>query len=234
MPRLLRGLFLSFLAGSPAAWAARPFVSDDARITAKGSCQLESWVRQNRSSTEVWALPACQVVENLEVTFGAGRANMPGNGGATTDYVLQAKTLFRELNTDGWGIGLAIGTMRHPEINVGPNQLGNTYAYVPVSVSFAGDRLVMHANLGWLRDKASGDNQTTWGLGTEVNLHRRFTLIAESFGHDDVSPYWQAGVRFHVIPGLFQVDSSLGRQYGGTRDSQWMSLGVRLTPERLF
>ena len=32
-------------------------------------------------------------------------------------------------------IGFAVGTIRHPEINPGPNMLGNTYAYIPLSVS---------------------------------------------------------------------------------------------------
>ncbi|MEW6563131.1 MAG: hypothetical protein AB1400_07865 [Pseudomonadota bacterium] len=34
------------------AWAARPFVTDDARLTKANSCQLESWTRSYSGSRE--------------------------------------------------------------------------------------------------------------------------------------------------------------------------------------
>ena len=52
--------------------AARPFVTDDARLTTEGSCQLESWARLYENSSEIWALPACNPFGNLEVTLGEG------------------------------------------------------------------------------------------------------------------------------------------------------------------
>jgi hypothetical protein len=104
------------------AFAARPFVTDDARLTAAGSCQIESWMRIDPDSKELWALPACNPTGNLEFTFGAGRARHSDEPPAN-DYVLQLKTLFRPLETNGWGWGLAVGTIRHPEINPGPNML---------------------------------------------------------------------------------------------------------------
>ena len=173
------------------AWAARPFVTDDARLTSAGSCQLESWARLYRHSTELWALPACNPTGNLELSFGGGQARTDG-AGTSHDYVLQLKTLMRPLRRNDWGIGIALGTIRHPQVNPGPNLLGNTYAYLPFSASFADDRLVVHANLGWLRDKASHRSQLTWGLGSEVLLSRQWTLVAESFGANAGASYWQA------------------------------------------
>ncbi|NCV70156.1 MAG: hypothetical protein EBW55_05505, partial [Betaproteobacteria bacterium] len=59
---LSRFIFLSILLGvCNLAHAARPFVTDDARLTTAGSCQLESWTRVNRASKpsarseEYWA-----------------------------------------------------------------------------------------------------------------------------------------------------------------------------------
>lgn len=116
------------------AFGARPFVTDDARLTTGGSCQIESWMRVYPDSNELWALPACNPTGNLEFTLGGGRAKPQGEQ-ATTDYLFQLKTLFRPLATNDWGWGLAVGTIRHPEINPGPNMLGNTYAYIPLSIS---------------------------------------------------------------------------------------------------
>ncbi len=236
--RLIRDLALAALmatatlAATP-AWAARPFVTDDARLTTAGSCQLEAWSRQYRSSHEYWALPACNPTGNLELTLGGGAASLPG-GGWSDDYVVQAKTLLRKLDTHGWGIGAAIGTIRHPKVNPGPNLMGNVYAYVPLSISFADDLLIVHMNAGWLHDKASTRHQGTWGLGTELNLNPHWTLITESYGNTVDTPYWQAGFRYSVIPGLFQVDTTLGRQYGSNRDTRWLSFGIRYTPDKLF
>lgn len=215
------------------SWAARPFVTDDARLTTAGSCQLESWTRIYRSSTELWALPACNPTGNLEFTFGGGVAREDGTRGGIEDYVFQAKTLFRELTPGGWGAGIAMGTIMHPKINPGPNLLGNTYVYLPLSLSFSDDRAVLHLNAGWLRDKATQSSQATWGVGSELNVNPRWTLIAESFG-SSTSRFWQAGARYNVIPRLFQLDTTTGSQFGGERDARWISFGLRFTPEKLF
>ncbi|MBL8427420.1 MAG: hypothetical protein JNM16_08135, partial [Dechloromonas sp.] len=130
----LKNLACTALIIPTCAFAARPFVTDDARLTTAGSCQLESWMRIYPDSKELWALPACNPTGNLEFTVGGGRARHD-DAPATSDYVFQAKTLFRPLETNDWGIGFAVGTIRHPEINPGPNMLGNTYAYIPLSVS---------------------------------------------------------------------------------------------------
>jgi hypothetical protein len=104
------------------AWAARPFVTDDARLTTAGSCQLESWVRTYPQSRETWALPACNPGGNLELPVGGGWARYD-DAPATKDQVFQLKTLFRPLETNGWGWGLAVGTVRHRDVR--PNLLGH-------------------------------------------------------------------------------------------------------------
>lgn len=133
-------------------FAARPFVTDDARLTTGGSCQLESWLLIYPDGQEIWALPACNPTGNLEFTIGGGLAKYAGES-ATSDYVFQAKTLIRPLETNNWGLGLSVGTILHPEINPGLNQLGNTYAYIPLSVSLSDDKVIIHTNIGWLKDR---------------------------------------------------------------------------------
>jgi hypothetical protein len=94
--------------------------------------------------------------------------------------------------------------------------------------------LVVHVNTGWLRDKATNKDLMTWGLGTELNLDKHWTLIAESFGNSADSAYWQAGTRYSLIPGLLQLDATAGQQAGGTMNQRWLSFGVRLTPAKMF
>lgn len=229
----LRALAFTALVIPSFAFAARPFVTDDARLTTGGSCQLESWMRIYPDSRELWALPACNPTGNLEFTFGGGRAKNEGEK-ATNDYVFQMKTLFRPLETNSWGWGLAVGTIRHPENNPGPNMLGNTYAYIPLSASFNDDKIIIHTNLGWLKDKASGLNSTSWGIGGEFKLHQKLLGIAETYGDDRGSSYGQVGVRYSVIPDLFQVDATFGQQLSGPGERRWVSFGIRYTPDKLF
>lgn len=215
------------------AQAARPFVTDDARLTTAGSCQVESWSRLYTRSVEAWALPACNPTGNFEITAGGGRARPEGQS-STTDQILQIKSLVRELTPHGLGWGLAVGTVRHPEIAPGPNQLGNSYAYVPLSVSMNDDRWILHANAGWLRDKASHQNRFTWGLGAEIPASPRWLLIAESFGDSRNRPFVQTGLRYAILPNLLQIDATLGQQLNPLPGGRWLSFGLRFTPDRLF
>lgn len=59
-------------------------------------------------------------------------------------------------------------------------------------------------------------------------------LIAEAFGDHRQKPFVQTGIRFTVIPGLFQIDATRGTQPGGQGGNTWTSLGIRYTPDKLF
>jgi len=214
------------------ARAARPFVTDDARLTTAGSCQVESWSRIYPSSREVWALPACNPGGNFEVTAGGGLAR-PDATSSSSDYILQGKTLFRSLAPGGWGMGLAFGRVLHPEVNPGPNLLGNTYAYVPVSISLLDDRLITHVNFGWLKDRATREDRATWGVGAELRLDERWLGIAEVFGDSRNKPYTQFGTRFSLLSD-FQIDATLGAQFGASGVNRWLSLGLRYIPDKLW
>lgn len=214
------------------ARAARPFVTDDARLTTAGSCQVESWSRIYPSSREVWALPACNPGGNFEVTAGGGLAR-PDATSSSSDYILQGKTLFRSLAPGGWGMGLAFGRVLHPEVNPGPNLLGNTYAYVPVSISLLDDRLITHVNFGWLKDRATREDRATWGVGAELHLDERWLGIAEVFGDSRNKPYTQFGTRFSLLSD-FQIDATLGAQFGASGVNRWLSLGLRYIPDKLW
>lgn len=207
--------------------AARPMVTDDARVVDARSCQLESWTRFNRTSTEYWALPGCNIGKDTELTLGGARGDS-GTAVATTDVVFQAKHLLKPLAADGWGLAAAIGQVRHPAIDQGGNLLGDLYVNVPLSLAFGGERQVMHVNAGWLHDRTDSRHRATWGLGSETALGARAQLIAESYGQSGAAPYYQAGIRLWLVPQRVQIDATAGAQVGGGHETQWFSLGLRL------
>jgi hypothetical protein len=204
------------------AHAGRPMVTDDAGLVEARSCQVEAWAQVYRRSTEYWVQPACNLGGNLEITLGGALGHEAGRT-RTGAVVLQGKTLFKPLQTNGWGIGLAAGTVRHPQAGADAR---DWYAYVPASFSLHDDAVVVHVNLGWLRTGPIRSDRLTWGLGTELGLSARTWLIAEIFGEDRDRPFQQFGLRHELVPGRVQVDAAYGGRSGAGGDERWFSLGL--------
>ena len=205
------------------ALAARPMTTDDARLTDARACQLESWLHLHDSQREWWALPACNPGGNLEITIGGAIAynESTAQSGA---QVAQVKTLFKPLETNGWGIGLAAGYAVQP----GKTRSGSAYFYIPASFSFADDHLVIHTNLGYTREREHQANRLTWGLGSEILITPRLYVIAETYGQDKGNPFFQTGLRYWIIPNRLQIDTTYGSQFAHIRNESWLSIGLRI------
>ena len=229
--RLNRMTLLGLLLAPTLTWAARPFMTDDARLTTAGSCQLETWIRRDANRTEQWALPACNPTGRLEITAG-GAALRDAAMGYSVDALLQVKTLFKTMPANGWGAGVALGHLRHRSHELAGVAQGQTYLYLPVSVSFGEGRWVTHTNVGWSRDRANGQDQLTWGMGLETQLHPRWLWIGETFGNDRQKPFWQTGLRYQLVPELLQIDATWGAPQSLRSSHNWLSFGLRWTPEK--
>jgi len=222
--RCAAALSLVLIAVSWRVEAARPMVTDDARIVDGKSCQLESWIKRNRDSSEYWALPACNFSGNLELTLG-GAFTRGDDISQTSDVVLQGKTLFRPLQSNGWGSGLVFGADRHPAERASGF---DAYVYSPNSFSFADDRFVLHVDAGWLRSQVSHEGRATWGVGSETQLTERTWFIAETFSQTESKPSYQLGLRHWLVQDRLQIDTTYGDRFGGRGAAQWFSVGLRL------
>lgn len=229
MTVFFRRFTLLFLLGyASQGYCARPMVTDDARVVDPKSCQLESWVKLNKGSTEFWALPGCNVGQNLEITYGGAITREESNS-HTTDTVLQAKTLLRPLTTNDYGVGLVVGHVKHPNAeNNEKNMIGDAYLYVPVSISMLDDRFVLHTNLGVIHDRAEQANKFTWGIGSETQLNKSAYLIAEVYGDNQSRAFHQLGLRYWVVPNRVQIDTTYGNRFANDMEERWISVGLRL------
>ncbi|MCL1926601.1 MAG: hypothetical protein FWF95_05635 [Syntrophorhabdaceae bacterium] len=217
--------FFSILLTGSDAYAVRPFFTDDARIVDHKACHVENGIQVGRDSTEYRMMPGCNFTGNLELTFGAALSSYDGIT-RTTDVLLQGKTLFKTLETNGWGGGVSVGNSLDPRIH--HTAIGNLYINVPMSFSLFDDRIVTHTNLGWLREKEIGRDRMTWGLGAEVKLIERFWLIAETFGRNYGKPFYHVGFRYALIPGHAEIDTAYGDRFGHNTREQWVVVGLRL------
>ena len=189
------------------AHGARPFFTDDARVVDKGHCQVETFYKEQRtySGSEFWFLPACNPF-GLEMTLGRNRIEGEKN------TVLQGKYLFKELQTNGYGLAGSAGSFG-----------GEAFVNGIASFSFFDDRAVVHTNLGRFREQG-----TTWGIGLEALLRApRVYGIVETFGQRGESPTVHYGIRFWVIPNRFQIDATRADQGGADPDRRFYTLGLR-------
>jgi hypothetical protein len=219
-------LLLVLLATLPAARAARPFVTDDARVVDQGGCQVETFVKrqQKLNEREFWFLPACNPF-GAELTLG--RSWVDGNApGDSRVNILQAKTLIKPLETNGSGYALTLGVGR-----VTPFQSAhstNPYINGIGSFSYWDDRVVFHANLGAVGDRQAGMTRATWGTGAEIRFHPRLYGIIETYGQRADKPTRHLGLRVWVVPNRIQIDGTLGEQNSGPPERSFRSLGLRV------
>jgi hypothetical protein len=212
-------VLICVLAAAPAQ-AARPFVTDDARVVDKDGCQVETFVKRQRrfDESEFWFLPACNPWGS-ELTLGYIRVDSSLAGDSNT-AVLQAKTLLKALETNGVGFAFTLGALAGDKISPFVNGIG--------SLSIAEDRVVLHSNIGAIRDNVAAMTRWTWGLGAEILLAApRFYGILESYGQRGEKPTLHTGLRVWIIPNRLQVDTTVGLQKSDP-ERRFGTLGLRV------
>jgi hypothetical protein len=206
------------------AHATRPMVVDDAGITGPGQCQLESWTQRTLGQTELWAVPACNVGGKWELAAGLGRTQPDGAGDAFRSGVVQAKTVFRPLERNGWGVGLTIAN----QFRADQGAIGDLSVLVPVSISLLDDRVLVHLNAGWLHTHASGRHNGFWAAGTEWNVTHAWTLTLETYGTGPGRHFQQAGARLNLIPDRLALDTGIGSRLGNAGADRFVTFGLTL------
>jgi hypothetical protein len=215
------------LAAGGLAHAARPFVTDDARVVDAGGCQIETFIKrqQKLDEREFWFLPACNPFGRVELTLGKTWVDGTSPGDSRVD-ILQAKTLIKPLETNGYGLAFTVGAGR-----VQPFQASRTlnpYINGIGSFSFLNDRIVMHANVGAVDDKQARMTRATWGLGAEIALNPRLYGIVETYGQRADKPTAHVGLRIWVVPNKVQIDGTVGAQNSGPPERVFRSVGLRV------
>lgn len=209
------------------AQAARPFVTDDARVVDPGGCQIETFAKRQRrlDEREFWFLPACNPWGRVEFTLG--RSWVDGSAPGDSRFnLMQAKTLLKALQTNGSGYAFTVGAARVTPF-AGPHAT-NPYVNGIGSFSFADDKVVVHANLGAIADRQAAMTRATWGLGAEIQFHPRLYGIVEAYGQRADKPTRHLGLRLWVVPNKVQFDATVGTQRSGPPGRSFGSLGLRL------
>ena len=207
------------------AQAARPMMTDDARIVDPKSCQLESWVRDSKHMTEYWAQPGCNVGQNAEITIGGSLEGENGHSSFANE-IYQIKSIIRPIDINQTGYSIALGNARDPKRTMN-KVIQDWYLNVPISYPY-NDRLVIHTNLGVTHLTDERTEKINWGLSSEYNYNERVDLISEVFNQSSNSTYFQFGLRYWLIKNRAQIDTTYMNSFNHINEDQSFSVGLRL------
>ena len=223
--RALRAVLAIALAASVgSAHAGRPLDTEDATIVDEGWCQVESWVFGSRSTTRYWLVPACNPFGNLELKVGYAR-EQPDDAPGHNDYLLQAKTLLKPLEANGWGFGLSASAVR---AGGGDDRTWGYTALFIASRSLADDRVRLHGNAGALYTQRTSRVSGLWGLAGELDVTERVTVVGEVVGVSGEGRLAQVGGRVWLVSEHVYLDGTVGRSDFSGRNETIFTFGIYL------
>ena len=230
--RHARLVLLTAAIAASAVHGAQPYYTDDASILETGACQLETTRLDNRAGHELSLAAACNLTGNLELELGGARTSEPGS--RDTLYSVQGKGLFRELETNSYGVGWLAGARWRGGREPDQKKISDYYASVLFSRSFDDDRFIAHVNLGVQADRDRRHEFVTWGINGELPLRGGLTLIGELYSNERSRSFHQVGLRFALIPDHVEIDASIGGENGHRRTTRWWTIGLRLVSTPFF
>ncbi len=215
-----------------AAHAGRPLSVEDASVVEDHACQIEAWVDRSRDVTTGWAVPSCNFFWDTEWQAGFARSHEERT--RFTDAYLQAKTLFREATPENrWGFATVLGVIRRPT-NERFTGYDNPFVLAVLTVVATDAPLLVHANVGWSRDREASREATLWGLAAESPVAgSSVSLLGEVFGDTARQKFWRIGTRWAAIPNRLEFDLSYLARLNGTPAERFISIGVTWQTGRL-
>jgi hypothetical protein len=212
---------LAALLGSPAVHAARPLVAEDATILNARQCQVEAWIEHHPSDTEYWGAPHCNYGGNWELIAGLGELRPPQPGGPSTSFLLQAKTVFQQLQPNGWALGLSLSD----QVTSASRPLDDVAVNVPLTLSLLDDDARLHFNLGWTRQLGQRIGPT-WAIAGEWGLKGNLNYTLEAYGTGGT--YVQAGLRYALEGGQLTLDTAVGDRISLRGRERYFAVGMTI------
>ena len=197
------------------AHGARPFATEDAGSLAKGACELEPVLEQERAPGE----PSVRT-STLQGACGLGAGTQVGLGLSSTraadlrvrGLALTGKTQLVE-GAEGqpsWTVAYGADWERS---TAGKGYTLSSVAALLVASVPVGSWGTVHANLGWQQQRPDKVNSGIWALALEKPVSSTVDVGLETYG-DGRSPAWLGtGLRFTPTSGI-SLNASAAQQTG--------------------
>ena len=211
------------------AIAGRPIDTDDASVTAHKTCQLDFWTEAGRQSRQDNFNGGCNVLGSGEFSLAVG--SVQGNDEDQSLGGVGYKHIFKDFTADSPGFGLA-ASREWGRLKSTNESSKETLLTSIATVPLAGEDLLLHLNLGYLRftDQTQRDSSVYKAAALDYSLSEKTGLSVETFSGVGDSLIWRLGARYTLIPDFLQVDASYGSDYGSFQQARVFTIGLGITP----
>lgn len=248
--RILPLIPIFILISSIPAWAVRPFITDDARVTPARTFLTETSLRLDSQRYQNLTLFGLGLSNKWEWTVGFTDGVMTKEEDDPWKFsvagpLLQMKYLFNEPKGAIPAFAAAAGVS--PPWGIGsqsfPPSDWSEFLYFMASKSFSShpERLNLHVNVGATNTHHPDglEQSITWGIGVQVHLFRDTVFGLSEIVSGD--PYgvssgavYQVGLRFFLSDQM-QLDTSFGSgMWGNPRPGSFFGFGIRFFTDPLW
>jgi hypothetical protein len=206
--------------------SAQQMVVDDATVMIDKQVQLEAWYGTELS----WIQPSFSLSHLWDITPGI--IFNTADDGSIHQLFGELKYVPTDLDFDGYSYGWTGAMFFDTE-----GRIDRVYTYIPFTKYVLDRTSQVHLNIGLDgQDNAVGDFEYgfTTGLRADLGLTDRFTILSEIFATDFETPSFQAGIRFDVVPDLFNIDVTYGESFKSEIDYPGLNVGVAFKPNRIW
>ena len=188
--------------------------------------QLEAWYGTEQS----WIQPSFSLSHLWDVTPGI--IFNTADDGSIQQLFGELKYVPTDLEFDGYSYGWTSAMFFDTE-----GRIDRVYTYIPFTKYVLNRTSQVHLNIGLDgKDDASGDFGYGFftGARADFGLSDRFTILSEVFTTDFETPSFQAGIRFNVVPNLFNIDVTYGESFKSEIDYPGLNIGIALKPNKIW
>ena len=196
---------------SGAAFAAGPYIVDDASILEPDRFQNESWLSRTNKGETLAVVNLSHRIMGSEVMIQETHDDRSGNGSDSISP--QIKYRWREGDDAG---RVASSLIVGGSYSNDAGRVTSLYAYVPTTLSLT-TALDVNVNAGWQYSEDRSRHAVTWGVGTEYHFDPAVSLVDEIFGVDSKRPGFQLGPRVKLT-NWAQFDAVYGYNVLGTSE----------------
>lgn len=219
-PAALTALLLAF---APPAQASGPYAVDDAAIATAGSAQVETWVSLADRGHLFHLVPAVTLAALPFLEWSLAFETARIDGARESGLAVAAKAQFGAEAAKPGDLAFAASAA----VRFGLDGEGATdFGLNGIVTLAATDRLLLHGNLGFGRNRLERLSALAWGARAEAALlPDRISAHAEVFGTSETSAGLQLGLRPAVAGGAVDLELVYSRNLDGEKAS-WATLGL--------
>jgi hypothetical protein len=208
------------------ALADRPLAVDEAGVSPKGDCYLETWAehsRVNGRAEPTWAAaPACVIADGLELGLEFGVPTHSSRGDGHRGLALKLVPESAQWGNWHFGARFSIGSERAAGTS---GWADSPYSLLGIATWQASETLAVHVNLGVDHEQQTSRQTGNGGVALAWMPHAHWLVFAELTGAERSTATRGAGLRHWVIPEVLGLDFTVSRS-NAVRDSTTFTVGL--------